>query len=129
MRRPPRGARVWPSGLRGVNCHARGGAVEGAGMARTPDAWLALPGEAEVRALMPPDMPYDFGFLPAMARLVMAHKQYAPLFGALFGQIMFVPGSLSRRERELIAAVTSAAQDCHYGTQSHAEFLRVEGGE
>ncbi len=83
-------------------------------MARTPDAWLALPGEAEVRALMPPDMPYDFGFLPAMARLVMAHEQLGPLFGALFGQIMFVPGSLSRRERELIAAVTSAAQDCHY---------------
>jgi len=83
-------------------------------MARTPDAWIALPGEAEVRALMPPGSPYDFGFLPAMARLVMAHAQYAPLFGALFAQIMFAPGNLSRRERELIAAVTSAAQDCHY---------------
>jgi len=83
-------------------------------MARAPDAWVALPGEAKVRAVMPPGSPYDFGFLPAMARLVMAHEQLGPLFGALFGQIMFVPGSLSRRERELIAAVTSAAQDCHY---------------
>jgi len=81
---------------------------------KTPDAWIALPGEAEVRAVMPPGSPYDFGFLPAMARLVMAHEQYGPVFGALFGQIMFAPGSLSRRERELIAAVTSAAQDCHY---------------
>ena len=83
-------------------------------MARGPDAWVALPGEDDVRAAMPADMPYDFGFLPAMARLVMAHEQYGPFFGALFGRIMFGPGSLSRRERELIAAVASAAQDCHY---------------
>jgi hypothetical protein len=44
-------------------------------MARAPDAWVALPGEAQVRAVMPPGSPYDFGFLPAMARLVMAHAQ------------------------------------------------------
>ncbi len=81
---------------------------------KTPTAWVELPSEAEVRAVMPPGSPYDFGFLPAMARLLMAHEQLGPVFGALFGQIMFAPGSLSRRERELIAAVTSAAQDCHY---------------
>jgi hypothetical protein len=81
---------------------------------RFGDAWVRLPSEADVRALMPPDHPYDFGFLPAMARLVVAHEAIAPFFGALFSQIMFMPGHLSRREREMIAAVAAAAQDCHY---------------
>ncbi len=79
-----------------------------------PDAWVALPSEAEVRAMMPGDGPYDFGFLPAMARLILAHDMIGPTFGALFGQIMFGPGHLERREREMIAAVATAAQDCHY---------------
>ena len=80
-----------------------------------PDAWVKLPTEAEVRALVPPEHPYDFGFLPAMARLVMAHEGIAPFFGSLFTQIMFAPErTLSRREREMVAAVASAAQDCHY---------------
>jgi len=35
-------------------------------------------------------------------------------FAALFGQIMFAPGRLDRREREMVAAVATAAQDCHY---------------
>lgn len=81
---------------------------------RSRDAWVRLPSEAEVRALMPPDHPYDFGFLPAMARLITAHEAIAPFFGALFTQIMFMPGQLSRREREMIASVAAAAQDCHY---------------
>jgi AhpD family alkylhydroperoxidase len=28
--------------------------------------------------------------------------------------VMFAPGSLSRAEREMIAATAAAAQDCHY---------------
>ncbi len=78
------------------------------------DAWVAIPGEAEVRPYMGSGHPYDFGFIPAMARLIFAHERIAPHFGALFAQIMFVPGSLTRREREMVAAVASAAQDCHY---------------
>jgi AhpD family alkylhydroperoxidase len=27
---------------------------------------------------------------------------------------MFVPGHLSRAEREMVASVAAAAQDCHY---------------
>ena len=73
-----------------------------------------MPSEKTVRAALPPDNPYDFGFLPAMARLIVAHDRIAPFFGALFQQIMFAPGSLERREREMVAAVASAAQDCHY---------------
>jgi AhpD family alkylhydroperoxidase len=32
----------------------------------------------------------------------------------LYRQIMFEPGQLSRQEREMVAAVTAAAQDCYY---------------
>jgi len=82
-----------------------------------PDAWVALPSEEQLRPLMSPDgkMPYDFGFLPAMARLVASHRRIGLAFGQLFAQIMFSPeGKLPRREREMVAAVASAAQDCHY---------------
>ena len=65
----------------------------------------------------PEDVPrgaYDHGYVPAMGRLIMAHPGIAPLFGQLFMAIMFGPGSLSRAEREMVAAVAAAAQDCHY---------------
>ena len=57
---------------------------------------------------------YDFGFVPAMMRLVISHLDIAPHFGALFTQIMFAPGALERPEREMIAAVAASAQDCFY---------------
>ncbi len=82
-----------------------------------PDAWVQLPSQEQMRALIPTDskFPYDFGFLPAMMRLIMAHARLGPAFGALFAQIMFSPeGTLSRREREMVAAVAAAAQDCRY---------------
>jgi Carboxymuconolactone decarboxylase family len=78
------------------------------------DAWVALPDEATTRAAFPPESPYDFGFVPAMGRLLLAHPTLGPTFGALFGLVMFGPGQLTRREREMIAAVTAVAQDCHY---------------
>src|SRR3972149_10188296 len=96
-----------------------------------PDAWVQLPSEEQLRALFPPDrkFPYDFGFLPGMVRLVMAHGRIGAAFGQLFAQIMFSPeGKLSRREREMVAAVAAAGQDCRYLTQSSAEVLRGEGG-
>lgn len=81
---------------------------------RVPDAWVAMPSEAEIRAQLPSGHPYDFGFISGMQRLVMAHMGIAPFFGALFRQIMFEPGALERPEREMVAAVAAAAQDCHY---------------
>jgi alkylhydroperoxidase/carboxymuconolactone decarboxylase family protein YurZ len=78
------------------------------------DAWVAMPSGTEVRRTMPPGHPYDFGFFPAMGRLVAAHPTIAGPFGALFAEIMFAPGALARSERETIAAVAAAAQDCHY---------------
>ena len=82
-----------------------------------PDAWVQMPAEDEIRRRMPPGakLPYDFGFYPAMMRLVMAHPRIGAAFGQLFAQIMFSPeGKLDRREREMVAAVAAAAQDCHY---------------
>ncbi|MBI1886327.1 MAG: carboxymuconolactone decarboxylase family protein [Chloroflexi bacterium] len=84
------------------------------GDGKVPEAWLQLPSEERVRAYMGSGHPYDFGFIPAMARLASAHQRIAPYFGTLFAQIMFAPGALTRREREMVAAVASAAQDCHY---------------
>ena len=82
-----------------------------------PDAWVKLPSQEQMRALIPPNskLPYDFGFLPAMMRLVMAHGRIGAAFLQLFAQIMFSPeGKLSRAEREMVASVAAAAQDCLY---------------
>jgi alkylhydroperoxidase/carboxymuconolactone decarboxylase family protein YurZ len=80
-----------------------------------PQAWLKLPSEEEIRQLVPAGAnPYDFGFITGMQRLVMAHMGIAPMFFGLFARIMFGPSVLSRQEREMIAAVAAAAQDCEY---------------
>ncbi len=80
-----------------------------------PAAWVKL-AEPEnfTEGEFPPNHPYNFGSVPAMARLIQAHPRIGPYFGRLVGSIMFAPGALSRAEREMIAAVTAAAQDCHY---------------
>ena len=78
------------------------------------DAWVDMPPAADVVALLGRGGPYDFGFQPAMTRLILSHLDIAPHFGALFTQIMFAPGALDRGEREMVAAVTAAAQDCFY---------------
>ena len=58
---------------------------------------------------------YNFGFVANMGRLLRAHPRIGRRFLGLFAEIMFAPeGALDRREREMIAAVAAAAQDCHY---------------
>jgi len=78
------------------------------------DAWVDLPTPEQVREVLGRGGVYDFGFVPAMTRLILAHPGMAPSFGAHFVQVMFGPGALERSEREMVAAVTSAAQDCFY---------------
>ena len=83
----------------------------------TREAWVNIPSEAEVRVELPPNFqyPYDFGFLPAMGRLLRTHPRVGSAFLGLFAQVMWSPESvLSRQEREMIAGVAAAAQDCHY---------------
>jgi hypothetical protein len=78
-------------------------------------AWVALPGDDEVRAAMTPGATtYSFGFIMGMPRLRLAHRRIGPLFAPLFREIMFGDGALSRAEREMVAAVAAAAQDCEY---------------
>ena len=83
-----------------------------------PEAWVQILSNEEIMPQIRASgssSPYDFGFFPAMGRLIFAHGRIAPAFGALFAQIMFSPeGRLDRREREMVAAVASAGQDCHY---------------
>ncbi len=81
------------------------------------EAWIDLPTEEEFRASIPPGKPYryDFGFIPAMARLIASHERIAPGFGNLVQELMWSrDGVLSRRECEMVAAVAAGAQDCHY---------------
>jgi alkylhydroperoxidase/carboxymuconolactone decarboxylase family protein YurZ len=49
-----------------------------------------------------------------MIRMVRANPRLGKTLGAHYGEVMFGPGTLDRREREMIAAVASAAQDCTY---------------
>jgi alkylhydroperoxidase/carboxymuconolactone decarboxylase family protein YurZ len=85
-------------------------------MSTTPEPFIALPAEEEVRAQMPPKVknPYDFGFISGMSRLLSAHPRIGKAMRAAFYEIMFAPGALSRPEREMVAAVASAAQDCEF---------------
>ena len=77
---------------------------------------ITLPSEAALRAGAPPGAtsPYDFGFIGDMGRLLAAHPRIGPAMQRAFYEIMFAPGALSRAEREMVAAVASAAQDCEY---------------
>lgn len=56
---------------------------------------------------------HDFGFIPNIRRALSlnpeALRAYTQLSGAVYGS-----GPLSERERELIATVVSALNDCHY---------------
>ena len=79
-----------------------------------PKAWVRLADPAELRAHME-NHPYNFGFVPAMGRLLKAHARLAPHFMKLFAEVMFSPESvLSRAEREMVAAAAAAAQNCFY---------------
>ena len=79
------------------------------------EAWVELPDQSTIaEAPGHRNHPYNFGYVAGMSRLIMAHSRIAPAFGALYASIMFVPGALSRAEREMVAAVAAAAQDCHY---------------
>lgn len=75
------------------------------------DAYIRLPYPDGGR---PAGHPYDFGFVTGMSRLLQAHPRIGPAFQALFAEIMFNPGALDRREREMVAAVAASAQTCFY---------------
>lgn len=79
-------------------------------------SFIALPSEEELRKRAPAGQrsPYDFGFIGDMSRLLAAHPRIGPAIQRAFQEIMFAPGALDRAEREMVAAVASAAQACEY---------------
>lgn len=78
--------------------------------------FIALPSDEEMqaRAAGGQRSPYDFGFISGMGRLLAAHPRIGPAMQRAFAEIMFAPGALDRAEREMVAAVASAAQVCEY---------------
>jgi len=82
-----------------------------------PQPFITLPTDEEMRARgqasgMKPV--YNFGFIGGMSRLLAAHERIGKALQAAFYEMMFAPGALERAEREMLAAVASAAQDCEY---------------
>ena len=74
--------------------------------------WLpSAPAGAERK---PAVRPYDYGFVGEMSVLMNPRPLIGPALVELFMQVMFAPGALTRPEREMVAAVATAAQDCHY---------------
>jgi Carboxymuconolactone decarboxylase family len=85
-------------------------------MSDEPQPFITLPDDEQMRAQMKPGVksPYDFGFIGGMSRLLSAHERLGLAMRGFFAEVMFAPGVLSRDEREMVAAVASAAQDCEY---------------
>lgn len=87
-------------------------------MDENQDAFITLPSDEEMLARrqsgtgMKPT--YNFGFAGGMSRLLAAHERIGRAMQGAFYEIMFAPGALTRAEREMLAAVASAAQDCEY---------------
>jgi len=80
------------------------------------NAFIALPTPEELRARPAGPRPssYNFGYPSGMGRLLAAHERIGKAMQGAFYEIMFAPGALTRDEREMLAAVASAAQDCEY---------------
>jgi alkylhydroperoxidase/carboxymuconolactone decarboxylase family protein YurZ len=75
---------------------------------------LATPEELKARPGAPKPSSYNFGFPSGMGRLLATHERIGGAMQGAFHEIMFAPGALTRAEREMLAAVASAAQDCQY---------------
>ena len=81
-------------------------------MSEPTDAWVELPPRELLEQF---GVPRYHGFIPQMYRLVAAHPRIARRFAALSDEVMRAePSSITVAEREMIAAVTAAAQDCFY---------------
>lgn len=83
-----------------------------------PDAWVELVAPDELARKMAANPSarslYDFGFVANMARLMRTHPRIAVTWGAHYLSVMDEGGALTRPEKEMVAAVAAAAQDCHY---------------
>jgi alkylhydroperoxidase/carboxymuconolactone decarboxylase family protein YurZ len=86
-------------------------------MSEERQPFIELPTEEEMRQRIASGgsrPTYDFGFIAGMSRLLGAHPRIGNAMRGAFYEIMFAPGALTRAEREMIAAVASAAQSCEF---------------
>ena len=85
-------------------------------MSESQEPFITLPTEGELRSRMTPGgkTTYNFGFISKMGRLLAAHPRIGPAMRDFFYEVMFAPGALDRGEREMVAAVASAAQSCEF---------------
>lgn len=80
--------------------------------------WVEVPSAEDLRTAaagkVHPYVAMLDGNVAHMARLASAHPVIGPALRNLSATVMFGPGSLSRPEREMVAAVAAAAQRCFY---------------
>ncbi|WP_051195650.1 peroxidase-related enzyme [Meiothermus rufus] len=99
-----------------------------------PTAWVRVPEESEVRE----DVKALFdkfrektGFVPNVARNFALMPEHFLRWFRYYDYLMRneEPGLLSRKEREMIAVVVSAANHCEYCLASHSAYLREITGD
>jgi len=66
--------------------------------------------------------------IPGILKCFATHPPLLDQMIALASSLLFAEGHLPRRVKEMIATYVSALNDCPYCLDSHASFLRSQGG-
>jgi uncharacterized peroxidase-related enzyme len=66
--------------------------------------------------------------VPGILKCFATHPPLLEQMIALASSLLFTEGHLPRRVKEMIATYVSALNDCPYCVDSHASFLRTQGG-
>jgi uncharacterized peroxidase-related enzyme len=66
--------------------------------------------------------------IPGILKCFATHPQLLRGMMDLAQGLLFTNGSLSRRQKEMIATFVSARNECPYCVDSHGYFLRMHGG-
>lgn len=72
----------------------------------------------------------EFG-RPEVPGILKCFATHPPLLRSMMDlaqSFLFIPGDLTRRQKEMIATFVSARNSCAYCADSHGYFLRVHGG-
>jgi len=83
---------------------------------------------AEVRVLF--DLPREkLGFVPNVLRFFSLRPSHVLRWSEHYEELMKGPSGLSKSEREMIAVVVSAANECRYCVSAHSAALRKLTGD
>jgi len=83
---------------------------------------------AEVRVLF--DLPREkLGFVPNVLRFFALRPSHVLRWSEHYEELMKGPSGLSKSEREMIAVVVSAANECRYCVSAHSAALRKLTGD